>query len=124
MADNRRISRSRSNTAKDLARAEKAAPTPRNAQARARELASEVHRLEVEIVATTRLAREHRVRNADTLPALDRRSSSARGIAALTLAQKRSRRHRFYLQTAQFAITSCLLAGAAAWLFKLWQSLQ
>jgi hypothetical protein len=123
MSDNKRIRRSRSRTAKDLANSVKIAPAHLTAKARARHLADEVRRLEVAIVATNRLAREHRVRNANILPPLERAKSS-RGFSALTHAQKRSRRHRFYLQVAQFAVSSSLVLGAGAWLYKLWQSLQ
>lgn len=123
MADNKRIRRPRARSAKDLTNAGKIAPSHVTAKARARQLAEEVRRLEVAIVATDRLAREHRVRNANMLPALDRGSRPSR-LTALTHAQKRSRRRRLYLQAAQFAVTSSLVAGAGAWLFKLWQSLQ
>ena len=123
MAANKYVPRNRARSAKDLANAEKTAPAHVTAKARARQLADEVHRLEVAIVATTRLAREHRVRNANILPALESHGRQ-RGFAALTHGQKRTRRHRFYLQSAQFIVTSCLVAGAGAWLFKLWQSLQ
>jgi hypothetical protein len=123
MSSNKRIPRSRSRTAKDLANNGKVAPAHLTAKARARHLAEEVRRLEVAIVATNRLSREHRVRNHNILPALDR-AESKRGFSALTHAQKRSRRHRFYLQVAQFSVSSCLVLGAGAWLYKLWQSLQ
>ncbi len=91
-------------------------------EARARKLADEVHRLEVEIVATQRMAHEHRARNVNTLPAPERQSGPR--SFALTHSQKRSRRYRFYLQGAQFLVTACLVAGAGAWLYKLWQSMQ
>ncbi len=123
MSDNKRIRRKPSRSAKDLANTGKIAPAHLTAKAKARHLADEVRRLEVAIVSTQRLAREHRVRNHNVLPALDR-TEAKRGFSALTHAQKRSRRHRFYLQVAQFAVSSCLVAGAGAWLYKLWQSLQ
>lgn len=122
MATNKRIS-SRSQSARDLVNEPKLAPRAKTAKTKARDLASEIHRLEVEIVATQRLAREHRVRNHNMLPALERdRGPARRGFSALTHAQKRTRRHRFYLQAAQFAVTSCLVVGAGAWLYKLWQT--
>lgn len=123
MSDNKRIRRSRSRTAKDLANAGKVAPAHLTSKARARHLADEVRRLEVAIVATQRLSREHRIRNHNVLPSLDR-AEAKRGFSALTHAQKRSRRHRFYLQVAQFAVSSSLVLGAGAWLYKLYQSLQ
>jgi hypothetical protein len=123
MAGNKRISSSRSRSAKDLANEGKPIASRLTAEARARQLANEVHRLEVEIVASQRLAREHRARNVNILPAPER-SGRPRGFASLTHAQKRSRRHRFYLQGAQFLVTTCLVAGAGAWLYKLWLSLQ
>ena len=123
MATNKRI-RSRSRSARELANEPKLAPRAQSGRDRARNLASEIHRLEVEIVATQRLAREHRARNHNMLPALDReRSSAPRGFGALTHSQKRTRRHRIYLQAAQFAVTSCLVVGAGAWLYKLWLTL-
>jgi len=121
MATNKRI-RSSSRSARDLVNEPKTAPRAQTAKARARDLASEIHRLEVEIVATQRLAREHRTRTRDMLPALDR-GPAPRGFGALTHSQKRTRRHRFYLQAAQFAVTSCLVVGAGAWLYKLWLTL-
>jgi hypothetical protein len=123
MPGNKRMPRSRARSARDLANEGKAAPSRRlTAQERARQLANEVHRLEVEIVATQRMAREHRARNVNTLPAPERQSGPR--SFALTHSQKRSRRYRFYLQSAQFLITACLVAGAGAWLYKLWQSVQ
>ncbi len=95
MAANKRL-RSRSHTVRDLVNEPKTAPRSQTAKARARDLASEIHRLEVEIVATNRLAREHRARTRDMLPALER-GHTPRGFAALTHSQKRTRRHRFYL---------------------------
>lgn len=121
MAANKRL-RSRSRTVRELVNEPKTAPRSQSAKARARDLASEIHRLEVEIVATNRLAREHRARTRDMLPALER-GHRPTGFAALTHSQKRTRRHRFYLQAAQFAVTSCLVMGAGAWLYKFWLTL-
>ena len=115
---NRRISRPRSRTAKALAKSE---PAPKSVQ----ELTKMVNRLEVDIAATSRLAFEEKRRRGDTLPPPEGMMRRARPIAKQTrlmYQQERSRRRKQMLQAAMFLTTLVLFAGAAAWVYKLWQA--
>jgi hypothetical protein len=113
MPANKRIRKS-PRTAKSLVAETKPAPL------KADDLKRAVHRLEVEIVSARRLA------DGETSHA---RSSSTpvrgRGYGVqqrLTHAQARRRRARWMMQAGMFLTSTCLLAGAGAWLYRFWQS--
>ena len=106
MPSNKRIRKS-PRTAKSLAATTKPAPL------KADDLKRAVHRLEVEIVSARRLGHEE----------LWHDSSPARGARQrLTHAQARRRRARWMMQVATFLTSTCLLAGAGAWLYRFWQN--
>src|SRR5438552_728178 len=116
MPSNKRIRRPRSRTAREL--------VAETAPANAADLKRQVHRLEVEIAATGRLALESR-RNAPGIwipPASGAKSAVSR--QSLTFAQMRKRRARRLMQTGMFVTSTCLLGGAAAWLYRFWQVMQ
>lgn len=115
MAGNKRISRSSDRTAKSLAK-----ETPILS---ASDLKRQVHRLEVAIAAEPRMRDEYRQKSSNTLPPPDsmRRSKPLASAARLTHAQALKRRQQLWLGFAQFIVSAVLLAGAAAWIFKLWQ---
>ena len=115
MAGNKRIRRSSARTAKALAQ-----ETP---ILNPRDLKKQVHRLEVEIAATPRMSLEHLKKFGDMLPPPDsmRRRTPIASAARLTHAQALKRRQQLWLGFAQFLVSSVLLAGAAAWVYKLWQ---
>jgi hypothetical protein len=111
---NKRISRARGRTARELVN-ETAPPAPRTPE----DIAREIHRIELQIAATSRVARESKLRRGDSLPPLERSRRTLRPVG-LTLAQARSRRARLFLQAAVFVTSLVLLAGAAAWVYKMW----
>jgi hypothetical protein len=115
MAGNKRIRRTSDRTAKSLAK-----ETPVLSPS---ELKKQVHRLEVAIAAAPRELEEHRRKWSHTLPPPDsmRRGKPVASAARLTHAQALKRRQQLWLGFAQFLVSAVLLAGAAAWLFKLWQ---
>ncbi len=116
MPGNKRIRRSSARTAKSLAK-----ETPILS---ASELKSKVHRLEVAIAAAPRMFDEQRRKSANFLPPPDsmRRGTPIVSAARLTHAQALKRRQQLWLGFAQFLVSAVLLAGAAAWIFQLWQN--
>ncbi len=115
MAGNKRVRRTNDRSAKVLAK-----ETPALS---ARELKQQVLRLEVAIAAAPRELEEQRRKWNHTLPPPDlmRRGKPIASAARLTHAQAQKRRQQLYLGFAQFLVSAVLLAGAAAWLVKLWQ---
>jgi hypothetical protein len=116
MPANKRIRKSPARTTKALVAETTAAPL------RASDLKKAVHRLEVEIASAGRIASEHRHRGTSALSSPAR----AKGYGVqqrLTHAQTRKRRARWLMQTAMFLTSTCLVAGAGAWLFRLWQEM-
>lgn len=116
MSANKRIRKPQSRTARSLV-----AETP-TAPLRTGDLKKAVHRLEVEIAAAGRIASERRKRGLGSAPV----SGSARGYAVqqrLTYAQARKRRTRWLMQAAMFLTSTSLVAGAGAWLYRLWQEM-
>jgi hypothetical protein len=114
MPANKRIRKSSARTTKDLVAQTKPVPM------RADELKKAMHRLEVEIVAAGHAASERRHGGA-----FSQSSARAKGCGVqqrLTYAQARERRSRFALQAAMFLTSTCLVAGAGAWLYRFWQS--
>ena len=111
MPSNKRIRRKPARSTRELVA--ETAPAPK----RAADLRKAVHRLEVEIATAGRLASE------------SRGGSSTRqlGYASqqrLTHAQARQRRARWMMQAAMFLTSTCLLAGAGAWLYRFWLSVR
>lgn len=95
---------------------------PRSLKDKERELQGQLHRLEVEIAATSRVfADERRRRNENELPPPEGYRSRAKG-KRLTLAQAREKRRVFYMQVVEFAVTLLLMVGACAWLYQWWLS--
>lgn len=112
MPANKRIRRSSARTTKDLV----AETKPMKVD----DLKKAMHRLEVEIVAAGRAASERRQREGAS--SLTSGRSKGYGVQQrLTYAQERERRSRFALHAAMFLTTTCLVAGAGAWLYRLWQ---
>lgn len=115
MPANKRIRKSSSRSAKELVAETKPVPM------RPDELKRAMHRLEVEIVAAGRDVSARRQRGGT----FSQPSARAKGYGVqqrLTYAQARERRSRFALQAAMFLTSTCLLAGAVAWLYRFWQS--
>ena len=115
MAGNKRIRRSSDRTARAIAR-----ETP---VLSASDLKMKVHRLEVDIASAPRRFEEQRRKFGNMLPppeSVHRGMQLASG-ARLTHAQALKRRQQLYLGFAQFLVSAVLLAGAGAWVFKLWQ---
>ena len=115
MPSNKRIRKSPARTTKALVAETKPVPM------RADDLKKAMHRLEVEIVAAGRDASERRHRDGSFSPS----STHAKGYGVqqrLTYAQARERRSRWVMQAAMFLTSTCLLAGAGAWLYRFWQS--
>ena len=110
MPGNKRIRRSSDRTAKSLAK-----ETPILS---ASDLKREVHRLEVAIAAVPREMRG----SSNMLPPPEsmRRGRSGGSAARLTYAQAQKRRQQLWLGFAQFVVSAVLLAGATAWIYKLW----
>lgn len=115
MAGNKRVPRTNDRSATSLAK-----ETP---VLTASELKRQVHRLEVAIAAAPRELEEHRRKWNHMLPPPDsmRRGKPTASAVRLTHAQALKRRQQLWLGFAQFLVSAVLLAGAAAWLFKLWQ---
>lgn len=114
MAGNKRIRRTSDRSAKSLA---KEAPI-----LSASDLKRKVHRLEVDIAAAPRMFEEQRQKFRHTMPPPDsmRRGTPIASAARLTHAQALKRRQQLWLGFAQFVVSAVLLAGAAAWIYKLW----
>ncbi len=114
MAGNKRIRRTSDRTAKSLAKETPILSTS--------DLRKKLHRLEVDIAAAPRRMEEYRQKNSGMLPPPEsRRGSPIASAARLTYAQSLKRRQQLWLGFAQFIVSAVLLAGAAAWIFKLWQ---
>lgn len=115
MPSNKRIRKSSARSTKDLVAQTKPVPL------RADQLRKAMHRLEVEIVAAGRDVSERRQRGGTSSQSSAR--SGGYGVQQrLTYAQARERRSRFALQAAMFLTSTCLVAGAGAWLYRFWQS--
>ncbi len=116
MAGNKRIRRTNDRSAKSLAK-----ETPILS---ASDLKRQVHRLEVAIAAAPREFEEQRRRSSHTMPPPDsmRHGKASASAARLTHAQALKRRQQLWLGFAQFLVSAVLLAGAAAWIYQLWQS--
>src|SRR4051812_1716292 len=114
MSANKRIRKS-PRTAKSLVAETRTAPLKHD------DLRKAVHRLEVEIVSARRLADGHHGR--DPGPSQVMKGSRSYGVQQrLTHAQARRRRARWMMQVGMFLTSTCLLAGAGAWLYRFWQS--
>lgn len=114
MPANKRIRKSPARTSKALVAETRPGPL------RADDLKKAVHRLEVEIVSAGHAASKQRHRGAS----VPLSSSRAKGYGVqqrLTHAQARKRRARWLMQTAMFLTSTCLVAGAGAWLYRFWQ---
>lgn len=113
MPANKRIKKSPARSAKAL--------IGETAPRRAFELKKEVHRLEVEIATAAHHAAEYRRQPGG----FSSRPAQARGYGVqqrLTHSQTRKHQTRWAMQVAMFLTSTCLLAGAGAWLFRFWQS--
>ena len=112
---NKRVRRSRSTSARSARELiAETKPEPRTTE----ELLREIHRVELAIASTTRVASENKSRRGDSLPPPDR-LRGPRPIG-LTIAQARSKRARFMMHAAAFVTTFLLLAGAALGIYKMW----
>ena len=113
MSANKRIRKSPARNAKDL--------IGETAPRRALDLKKEVHRLEVEIAAAANFAADHRQHRGAYSP----KSAQARGYGVqprLIRSQARKHQARWVMQVAMFLTSTCLLAGAGAWLYRFWLS--
>ena len=119
---NKRLNSARPRGAEAPARAAKAAaPQPRvlTPQQQAKEIEDRIHRLEVEIAASPRLAQERYLRNRDMVPPPDA-GLRARGQRPerLTHAQMAAKRRLKMLLMVEYLIGLILVLGAAAWAYK------
>lgn len=114
MPGNKRVRRTNDRSARSLAQ-----ETP---VLSASDLKRKVHRLEVDIAAAPRMLEEHRRKYSNMLPPPDtmHRGKPLMSAARLTHAQALQRRQQLWLGFAQFIVSAVLLAGAAAWVYKLW----
>src|SRR5690349_17356436 len=104
MPSNKLLKKSRSRTVQDLVSESKPAPPS------AADLRKQVHRLEVEIAATSRLAAQRRMRDGEVLPPPEPMRHSRKSYAVqqrLTHAQARRRRTRRLMQAAMFLVSTC-----------------
>ena len=115
MSANKRIRKSPDRTARALVAETKSAPR------RADDLKKEVHRLEVEIATAGRVASERR--HGGSFSASSARAKGYGVQQRLTYSQARKRRARWVMQVAMFLTSTCLLAGAGAWLYRFWQEM-
>lgn len=113
MSANKRIKRAPSRSAKSL--------IGETAPRRALDLKQQVHRLEVEIAAAAHHSAEYKQQRGG----YSYRGSHAKSVGVqqrLTHSQARKRQTRWIMQVAMFFTSTCLLAGAGAWLYRFWQS--
>jgi len=123
MATNKRITnRAKVRSAKELARQAVETPQPRRLKDKAKDLEGKLHRLEVEIAASSRIYGETRRRSRDELPPPEPSRKIRSGPKRLTHAQTREKRRTFYMQVLEFAVTALLFVGACAWLYQWWLS--
>ncbi len=126
MSGNKRIRRPQPELRGTLQESLQAAPpkAKKSLKDQTRDLQSQVHRLEVEIAATSRIVREDKMRTRDYLSPPERLAAGARskGKSRLTYAQAREKRNRFYMQGLEFFVTGILLVGACAALYSWWKS--
>ncbi len=119
---NKRVSKATSKTAKSALLA--TPPKASKRQPSMTELKEQMHRLEVEITAAPRLARQKYLETLDVVPAPDtiRRKRPTAAKPQLSYAQKLAKRRTRNLQLAEFALSFTLIAGLMAWIIKWWQA--
>jgi hypothetical protein len=122
MSTNKRINNPRAKSAKDmLSEGKGRSVKPKSLKAKAEDLEKTLHRLEVEIAATSRLAHEKKIKNRNFVPPPER-SGFARSAGRKTHAQKLEQRRKLLIQVAEFSFTALLFVGACAWLYQWWLS--
>jgi len=121
MSKNVRINKSRPKSAQDLLQSPGASRKPTTLKAKAQDLEKTLHRLEVEIAATSRLDQERKIRNRNTIPAPER-TKFARSQRRLTHAQTREKSRKRLMQVMEFTVTALLFVGACAGLYQWWLS--
>ncbi len=113
MSANKRIKKSSSRSAKDL--------IGETAPRRVLDLKQQVHRLEVEIATAAHYAAAHKQHRGG----FSSKSAHTKGYGVqqrFTHSQARKHQARWVMQVAMFLTSTCLLAGAGAWLYRLWLS--
>lgn len=121
MSTNKKISsRSRSKTVSSMLNSPAPAAKPKSLKEKTKELQNKVHRLEVEIASTSRLATERRQRYRDTLPPPEKSGFARSKQQRLTHAQKREQNQRLMIKVVEFAVMALLVAGGLAWLYQTW----
>lgn len=120
MSTNKRIRKPRAASAQSLLDLPAVAPKPKTLKAKASDLEMKVHRLEVEIAATSRIAQERKLRNRNVVPPPDESRGFAQGATRLTHAQSLEKRRKLMLQILEFSVTALLFIGGCAWLYKWW----
>ena len=120
---NKRITKSTIRSAKSEL-LEAANPVARKRQPSVREIQEHMHRLEVEIAAAPRLARQKYLDTLDVVPAPEvfKRKRPSAAKTQLSYAQKLAKKRARNLQLAEFAISFTLIAGLVAWIVKWWQA--
>jgi hypothetical protein len=120
---NKRITKSSGRSAKSEL-LETSKPAARKRQPSVREMQEQMHRLEVEIAAAPRLARQKYLETLDVVPAPEslKKKRPSIGKAQLSYAQKLAKKRARNLQLAEFAISFTLIAGLVAWIVKWWQA--
>ena len=122
MSKNVRINKSRPKSTEDLlSEGPSRTRKPTTLKAKAQDLEKTLHRLEVEIAATSRLAHESKIRNRNTIPAPER-TKFARSQHRLTHAQSREKNRKLMMQVMEFVVTALLFVGACAGLYQWWLS--
>lgn len=127
MAANKRVRKSsRAKSAQDLLHLLEnpvaSVSKPKMLKDKEKVLQGQLHRLEVEIAATSRVfADERRRRHRDELPPPEEYRVRRKG-RRLTLAQESEKRKKIYMQAVEFAVTALLFIGACSWLYKWWLS--
>jgi len=120
MSRNVRINKARPKSAQDLILAPSRPGKPASLKAKAQDLEKTLHRLEVEIAMTSRLDRERKLRNRNTIPAPER--TRVRASGRLTHAQTLEKRRKLLMQILEFTITALIFVGACAGLYQWWLS--
>lgn len=98
---------------------------PKRLKDQKKELQGQLHRLEVEIAASSHVfAQERRRRSRDELPPPDEFRFRRKGKGRrLTLAQASEKRKKVYMQIAEFVVMLLLFIGACSWLIKFWKNM-